>query len=85
VQPASEKPDTIRRLAQRPTRKRQTRLFVPGGNLRCSSSVLAEGNLSFANTVSQRRAILQRSTMNTDQIKGNWNQLVGKAKEKWAA
>jgi uncharacterized protein YjbJ (UPF0337 family) len=24
-----------------------------------------------------------RSTMNTDQIKGNWKQLVGKAKEKW--
>jgi uncharacterized protein YjbJ (UPF0337 family) len=21
--------------------------------------------------------------MNTDQMKGNWNQLVGKAKEKW--
>jgi uncharacterized protein YjbJ (UPF0337 family) len=26
----------------------------------------------------------QRSNMNSDQLKGNWGQFVGKAKEKWA-
>jgi uncharacterized protein YjbJ (UPF0337 family) len=41
------------------------------------------GELKLADTVANLGSTALRPTMNTDQIKGNWKQLVGKAKEKW--
>jgi hypothetical protein len=35
------------------------------------------------NAVSKVGLTSQRSNMNSDQLKGNWKQLVGRAKEKW--
>jgi uncharacterized protein YjbJ (UPF0337 family) len=39
--------------------------------------------LELTDAVGKVRLTALRSTMNTDKIKGNWKQLVGKAKEKW--
>src|ERR1700757_3020172 len=35
------------------------------------------------NAVSKAGLTSQRSNMNSEQLKGNWKQFVGKAKEKW--
>jgi uncharacterized protein YjbJ (UPF0337 family) len=43
----------------------------------------ARRELKPIDAVTQLVQTLQRWKMNTDQIKGNWNQLAGKAKEKW--
>jgi uncharacterized protein YjbJ (UPF0337 family) len=53
--------------------------FYPrGGNEKISI-----GNLNFCLAVTEYEGRFWRFEMNTAQVKGDWRQLVGKAKEKW--
>jgi hypothetical protein len=58
----------------------------PKGALAAATLVRAASRVAElhpSNTVCQLGLTSRRPKMNSDQIKGNWKQFVGKAKEKW--